>query len=48
MATQNNKKEGFGESVINWLIPIYSNFSKTPLFISTYEDQHLACFIKKY
>ena len=23
MATQNNKKEGFGESVINWLITIY-------------------------
>lgn len=27
MATQNNKKEGFGESVINWLILFYS----TPL-----------------
>ncbi len=25
MATQNNKKEGFGESVINWLACIYGN-----------------------
>ena len=47
MATQNNKKEGFGESVINWLIPIYSNFSRSPLIIRVYEDWYLACFIKK-
>ena len=23
---------------INWLIPIYSNFSKLPLFVSFFED----------
>ena len=23
---------------INWLIPIYSNFSRKPLFTMTYED----------
>ena len=28
MATQNNKKDGFGESVINWLVSIYPTLSK--------------------
>ena len=31
---------------INWLIPIYSNFLTTPLFIRTCEKYHLAQFIK--
>jgi len=31
MATQNNKKEGFGESVINWLVSIYPTLLKKSL-----------------
>ena len=30
MATQNNKKEGFGESVINWLAFIYGDYHLNP------------------
>ena len=26
------------KTVINWLIPIYSNYWKNPLFIRTYEN----------
>ena len=31
---------------INWLIPIYSNYCRNPLFIILCEDWHLASFIK--
>ena len=33
-----NEEKGFNKTVINWLIPIYSNFLTTPLFIRTCEE----------
>lgn len=34
----NNEEKNFPKTNINWLIPIYSNFSRKPLFTMTYED----------
>ena len=36
----NNKDENrkVDKIAINWLIPIYSNFSKLPLFVRFFED----------
>ena len=33
-----NKDKVFSNTVINWLIPIYSNFLTTPLFIRACEE----------
>ena len=47
MATQNNKKEGFGESVINCLSCIYGDYHLNPYKMGVFKNWHLASFNKK-